>query len=849
MRKLTLLILVFAFMGCSGPEAGVSFKLAQERRETICELGYRLFFNLPEDPKAPIQASQTIGFQLERSRQIILDFKEDPATVALVQVNGRQAKYRFKNEHIVIPRRYFKKDTNTITIDFRAGEQSLNRNDDFLYTLLVPDRARTLFPCFDQPNLKATYTLTLELPTHWEAVSNTSPEKDMLQGDAVQTAQSADAENAPAGAGRKRITFCPTEPLSTYLFSFVAGKFQRVTENRNGRSISLYHRETDPQKIAQTGIIFNQVYSSLEWMEEYTGIPYPFAKYDFIILPGFQYGGMEHTGATLYNDQRMFLGEHPTTGEQLSRMSLIAHETAHMWFGDYVTMAWFDDVWTKEVFANYFAAQMIRPQFPEINHRLNDLRAFYATAYDVDRTAGTNAIKQPLDNLNKAGLIYGNIIYDKAPIVMNMLVEKLGQEAFHKGLREYLHTYTYGNATWEDLISILDRETPEDLESWSRVWIHSAGLPHIQTRISNDSLVVTQHDPLSRGLLWPQKITFSLTNGEQTETLNLAIKLARTKAPIPPDMKYILPNTDGLAYGMFLPDSLSLYYMLNNLARFEAEETRLSLLMTLYENMLAGNLRADSFINALISYLPAETNNLVRNSALSYLGEAYVRHPTEKDASSEFFLLKTAADTREDKEYRLLAYRTLTGLFTDSLITGQLFEHWDNGKAFEGLPFGEAEMTSLAYQLMIRLPGEASYIRQKQLERITNPDRRKAFAFIVQATDPDPAVRDTFFQSLLEVENRSVEAWVIPALGYLNHFLRQEHALKYIRPALAELEEVQQTGDIFFPTSWISACLSGHNSRAAADSVASFLQGHPSYEPLLKNKILQAASHLQYTYR
>jgi len=168
MRKLTLLILVFAFMGCSGPEAGVSFKLAQERRETICELGYRLFFNLPEDPKAPIQASQTIGFQLERSRQIILDFKEDPATVALVQVNGRQAKYRFKNEHIVIPRRYFKKDTNTITIDFRAGEQSLNRNDDFLYTLLVPDRARTLFPCFDQPNLKATYTLTLELPTHWK---------------------------------------------------------------------------------------------------------------------------------------------------------------------------------------------------------------------------------------------------------------------------------------------------------------------------------------------------------------------------------------------------------------------------------------------------------------------------------------------------------------------------------------------------------------------------------------------------------------------------------------------------------------------------------------------------------
>lgn len=845
MRKFTIIPLILTFLGCSGPEPGVSLQLARERKEAISGLGYELFFNLPEDPKAPIRATQTIRFNLETPRQIILDFKEDPAFVTLVQVNGRTAQYRFTNEHIVLPRRYFNKDNNIIAVDFRAGEQSLNRNEEFLYTLLVPDRARTLFPCFDQPNLKAAYTLTLEVPDHWVAVSNTAPNETFLENK------------------RKTIRFGTTEPLSTYLFSFVAGEFQQETQTRNGRSISLYHRETDPLKIAQTGIIFDQVYASLEWLEEYTGIPYPFAKYDFIILPGFQYGGMEHTGATLYNDRRMFLGEHPTTGEQLSRMSLIAHETAHMWFGDYVTMDWFDDVWTKEVFANYFASQMIRPQFPGINHRLNDLRAFYATAYAVDRTAGTNAIKQPLDNLAKAGLIYGNIIYDKAPVVMNMLVERMGPEAFRKGIRTYLKQFAYGNATWEDLISILDRETSEDLESWSRVWIHSRGMPHIHARISNDSLVVTQTDPLGRDLLWPQKVTFLLTTGEQdpdlnlgrdqdlkldreqNRTLTLELELAEAKAPVPPGMKYILPNTDGLAYGMFLPDSLSMEYMLHNLARFEAEETRLSLLMTLYENMLAGNLSGDAFTQALIRYLPAETNNLVRNSALSYLADATLRYTTGENVRTEAFLLETAANTKEDKEYRLLAYRTLTGLFTDSLITKRLFEQWDNGKSFDELPFAETEMTSLAYQLMIRLPEKASYICEKQLERITNPDRRKAFAFITQAVNPDPAARDAFFQSLLEVENRSTEPWVISALGYLNHFLRQEHALKYIHPALAGLEEVQQTGDIFFPTAWISACLGGHNSRAAADIVSAFLREHPDYEPLLKNKILQAADNLR----
>ena len=845
MRKFTIIPLILTFLGCSGPEPGVSLQLARERKEAISGLGYELFFNLPEDPKAPIRATQTIRFNLETPRQIILDFKEDPAFVTLVQVNGRTAQYRFTNEHIVLPRRYFNKDNNIIAVDFRAGEQSLNRNEEFLYTLLVPDRARTLFPCFDQPNLKAAYTLTLEVPEHWVAVSNTAPNETSVENK------------------RKTIRFQTTEPLSTYLFSFVAGEFQQETQTRNGRSISLYHRETDPLKIAQTGIIFDQVYASLEWLEEYTGIPYPFAKYDFIILPGFQYGGMEHTGATLYNDRRMFLGEHPTTGEQLSRMSLIAHETAHMWFGDYVTMDWFDDVWTKEVFANYFASQMIRPQFPGINHRLNDLRAFYATAYAVDRTAGTNAIKQPLDNLAKAGLIYGNIIYDKAPVVMNMLVERMGPEAFRKGIRTYLKQFAYGNATWEDLISILDRETSEDLESWSRVWIHSRGMPHIHARISNDSLVVTQTDPLGRDLLWPQKVTFLLTTGEQdpdlnlgrdqdlkldreqNRTLTLELELAEAKAPVPPGMKFILPNTDGLAYGMFLPDSLSMEYMLHNLARFEAEETRLSLLMTLYENMLAGNLSGDAFTQALIRYLPAETNNLVRNSALSYLADATLRYTTGENVRTEAFLLETAANTKEDKEYRLLTYRTLTGLFTDSLITKRLFEQWDNGKSFDELPFAETEMTSLAYQLMIRLPEKASYICEKQLERITNPDRRKAFAFITQAVNPDPAARDAFFQSLLEVENRGTEPWVISALGYLNHFLMQEHALKYIRPALAELEEVQQTGDIFFPTSWISSCLGGHNSRAAADIVSAFLREHPDYEPLLKNKILQAADNLR----
>ena len=164
---------------------------------------------------------------------------------------------------------------NTVEITFTAGDQSLNRNDSFLYTLLVPERARTLFPCFDQPDMKALYTLSLEVPADWKAVSNTYIEKEEL----IHTGDAAEEQ----ASTHKLITFSRTEPLSTYLFSFVAGEFYRKDYDDGRHRFSAYYRETDTAKTAQLDDIFAEVAASLEWLEEYTGVPYPFAKYDFII--------------------------------------------------------------------------------------------------------------------------------------------------------------------------------------------------------------------------------------------------------------------------------------------------------------------------------------------------------------------------------------------------------------------------------------------------------------------------------------------------------------------------------------------------------------------------------------
>ena len=368
-------------------DEGVSQELAILRKQEIKELKYKLYFSIPEQKSVPVNGEIAIEFNLDAPQEIILDFREKPEKIKSVSVNGQTARYEFHNEHIILPEKNIVEGKNNITIKFIAGNQSLNRNDEFLYTLLVPDRARTLFPCFEQPNLKATFSLRLDIPTAWKAVSNTYITKEETKGNC------------------KTVTFAPTEPLSTYLFSFVTGKLEHQEYTEGNRKISAYYRETDSKKVAQLDTIFKQVTASLNWLEEYTSVPYSFAKDDFIILPGFQYGGMEHTGATLYNDTQMFLSENPTPDEELRRTQLIAHETAHMWFGDLVTMNWFDDVWTKEVFANYFAALITEPLFPQVNHQLNWMKSYTAADLSDERTPGTTEIRQPLDNLQNAGLI------------------------------------------------------------------------------------------------------------------------------------------------------------------------------------------------------------------------------------------------------------------------------------------------------------------------------------------------------------------------------------------------------------------------------------------------------------
>ena len=264
------------------------------------------------------------------------------------------------------------------------------------------------------------------------------------------------AREAPEDVSRlDRLRRVRSRRSRRYLFSFVAGKFSMETATRDGTCSSgcSIARPTPPRWRATATRSSTCTPPRSIWLEDYTGIPYPFGKFDFVLIPSFQFGGMEHAGAILYNASSLLLDESATQNQMLDRASVIAHETAHMWFGDLVTMRWFNDVWMKEVFANFMAAKIVNPSFPEVNHELRFLLAHYPAAYQVDRTRDQR--DPPAAGESQRGRqLYGAIIYQKAPIVMRQLELMLGETAFRDGLREYLKRYAFGNATWLDLVRI-----------------------------------------------------------------------------------------------------------------------------------------------------------------------------------------------------------------------------------------------------------------------------------------------------------------------------------------------------------------------------------------------------------
>jgi aminopeptidase N len=822
------------------PEPGVSEALAQERANAVSDVRYDLSFTIPADRKQPVTGRAIVRVALKSRHRLVFDFAQPSDRLRRVRVGDREIPPAVTDGHIVIEEGLTQAGLNRIEFEFTAGDEALNRNDDFLYTLFVPARARLAFPCFDQPDVKARYTLHVSVPEGWQAVSNGA--ERMRRNDRSAIA----------------IDFVETLPLPTYLFSFVAGRFSVETGMRAGREFRIFHRETDAAKVARNREAIVDLHAkALAWLEDYTKIRYPWGKFDVVLIPSFQFGGMEHAGAILYNAAGLMLDESATQNQLLDRASVIAHETSHMWFGDLVTMRWFNDVWMKEVFANFMAAKIVNPSFPQVNHELRFLLAYYPAAYQVDRTAGTNPIRQQLANLDEAGQLYGPIIYQKAPIVMRQLELIVGESKFRDGLRAYLKRYAYGNATWLDLVRMLDQRTPVDVTAWSRAWVEERGRPSFTTTVGADDrgrltgIEIVEQDPMGRRMIWPQRLRVAL--GYAGMVRELPVYVERDVMDVPnakglPRPLYVLPSGAGLGYGLFVLDPGSRDYLLTHIEDVPNALTRGAAWVTLWDNVLESRVSPAAFVDAAMRALSRETDEQNAQRVLAFVSRAFWRFmsPAERGARGAGLeaMLRVGIErgrTQSEKAAWFNAYRDVV-LSREGIAW--LERVWRREEKVPGLTLAEPDEITLALELAVRETPEWEEILRTQLERTQNPDRKARFAFVIPALSAHEEVRERAFARFRFVENRRREPWVLESLQYLNHPLREAHARQFVRPALDLLREIRDTGDIFFPTRWMDSTLGGHRSPDVAKTVRDFLASEPNYPQRLRWTILSAADEL-----
>jgi len=841
-KRLLLLICMGLLLGCSkevpanAPGPGVPLALAEQRAATISDVRYALEMDLPGSTDEPVTGVVTVNFLLtEVSAPLVLDFRAPADHVLHVLIDGKPGRYSVPQDHIVIPVEALQPGQHSVTVSFRSTDSALNRQDEFLYALFVPDRASTAFPVFEQPDIKARYTLSLVVPSQWQTLSN---------GEQVARHE--------IGDNRHRVVFAETQPISSYLFAFAAGVLQIETSERNGRIFNLYHRETDPEKLARNlGAIFDLHATALAWLEDYTGIPYPFGKFDFFAIPAFQFGGMEHPGAIWYRAETLFLDPTASPTQKLGRASLIAHETAHMWFGDLVTMRWFDDVWMKEVFANFMAAKIAGPAFPDLNLDLRFFQAHHPTAYAVDRTAGANPIRQPLQNLRDAGSLYGAIIYQKAPVVMKQLETLLGESVLRQGLRIYLENFSFDNASWTDLIKILDDLAQDNLAEWSEAWVNEPGRPRISAQWTGNGITVRQRDDNNdRNLIWTQPVALLIGAGGQTSEYRVTLQSDQAWVPVnitdAPD--FILAGADGVGYARFELDERSRQFLTSGLQALENPLHRAVAWQALWEELLESRLDASVFLDALIQAVGNEPDELLTQQVLGLLRNVFWRFQADTEREDRAPLIEEAlwqALERASSAGQKGAYFTAIVDITlsDAGVT-RLQDIWRGDINVQGLPLQEQQYIALAEALAVRGVAGSQQILEEQVSRITNPDRQARFRFMDSALSTEAEVREARSHSFADVNNRRQESWVLDAQRAIHHPLRATESLDLIAASLDLVREIQQTGDIFFPLRWLHATLDGHRSPEAAQTVRAYLQRNPDLPEHLRAKVLQAADGL-----
>jgi aminopeptidase N len=843
-KALWLVMAAVTYSAAAQAPAGIPRDLARQRAGNVSYLRYALHYTLVEHG-AQTEATETLRFTLKDSSQpLLLDFRD--GQVSTLTVNGAAVTPDESNGHLVLAAAHLRVGENALEIHFTANvapaEKAITRFEDrddgseYIYTLFVPMDASMAFPCFDQPDLKGRFQLTMTAPATWTVISNTN---------AVEKKTAAD--------GQTQTSFGETHPISTYLFAFAAGPFVKMHAAaglpglyvRKSKALAAESEAPAVQQMAADGI---------RYLSGYFAQPFPFPKYDMVLIPGFAYGGMEHAGATFLREESVLFRSAPTATNLLNRDILVLHELTHQWFGDFTTMRWFDDLWLKEGFAQYMAYETLASLKPNDAIWKRFYEAIKPGAYGIDETQGTTPIYQDIPNLKDAKSAYGAIVYSKAPGVLKQLAFVLGEDNFRKGLQRYLAAHPYGNAEWSDLIGSFEAVSGQSLNQWAEMWIRRRGMPQVDAAWSCDggrlaNLTLTQHDVLGGGNVWPiaSEVLLGYADGHsqavraQLNTESAAVHAGEGK-PCP---AFVFANDRDYGYGLFLLDAKSREYVTERIGAMPDVFERTLLWGSLWDSVRTASFAPEEYVRLALKNLPQERDEALAASIVAHSETAIHRYIGAESATRLMAQLEEMAAQRmvsdPSKDLRIVWFRALSGVSEQPAGRDALRALLDGTLQVPGVQLRQQDRWGLVTALIAYSDPHADEVLAAEEKRDPSGDGKK-YAYAAQAARPDAATKQRYFDDYLHHPERP-EDWIEGSLGAFHYWNQSGLTEPYLEPALAALPQIKQQRKIFFLVGWLDAFIGGQQSETAQQQVHDYLRTG-ALDQDLRLKILQAVDEL-----
>ncbi len=731
---------------------------AAYRSSVISEVKYDLSIDLDQD-KNEFNGAVRISFFLSKRHKGPLTIDFDSGVVESLIVNNVKDVPNYEKWFISIAGEKLRPgETNEIDIQFRRtyskDGDGLHRYDDsktgntYLYTNFEPYNANKLFPHFDQPNIKAKYTLKVVAPKDWHVISAVREIK-VDKGEAFSV-----------------WSFPETPLISSYIFPLHAGPYHVWMDRFQDVPLRLFARQELKQYV-KIEDWFTSTKQSFAFFNQYFAYEYPFEKYDQVIVPDFHMGAMENLAAVTFSERYVSRGE-KTEQLRLQLADVISHELAHMWFGNLVTMDWWNGLWLNESFATYMSSL----QLAEASEFDSVWENFFARmkqwAYETDRLVTTHPIELPVATTDEAFANFDGITYGKGASVLKQLSHLIGEKKFRAGIVRYLQENAYGNAELNDFVGSIAAASGRDLQQWTDQWLMSAGLNAIRVEFAcrDDQLTklvlrqsVVSGEPIYRS----QHIQIALFKDTPERMENLGVIATSYSGPAThvalnqhyacPDL--VFPNYDDWAYVKVIFDRTSIATLQKSIAKFDDEGLRLAMWTAMWDSVIDYSLPLDEFIAFSIDKLGQESSaKIVRKvnrelvESFNYLNTFQLDTAGATSLRIEEFVWREFARAENYSDLKRLWLGTLIQVTHSREKLAALRKFLDRSSKDLGMYLNQDLRWDIVIQLNRFLFADYENLVEEESKRDIS-DRALIKLVVAQAIRPDDVIKSEWMQRFI----------------------------------------------------------------------------------------------------